>query len=141
MNIISSYNSDLYHIGEHDGAGFRLNCGRTILDHNINVQHFPIYNVKFCTRCGTSADFEKINEQLAKYLRERKQKHIEQMAAQATRLDLRNEQRRQLTSEIMTALEAIGAIVEIEYFVAGAELTGKFKIDGQTHKFEMRLKR
>jgi len=147
MNVlVKSYSSNLYHIGERDVSVYRLRCGRTIKSDNAHAQEWPITNVKFCVRCGNTADYEKVNGALAEHQVNqvnKKQQHELKMNRQRELLELRNGQRRYLAHAIQDALGAIAELrgVEIEYFAAGAELTGKFEADGQIHDFVLRLNR
>jgi len=146
MNVlIKSYSSksNLYHIGQRDVDVYRLRCGRTIKSDNANAQEWPVTNVKFCARCGNTADYEQVNEALAEYQASKKQQHELEMQRQHELLELRNGQRRYLAPAIQDALGTMAELrgVEIEYFAAGAELTGRFEVGGQIHDFILRLNR
>ncbi len=134
---VSSYSSEIIHIGKRDKEVYRLNCGRKILSDNANEG----YGSRRCQKCGTDEDFEHVRAGMHQRAAERAAERAEQAAAQTQRLALRNEQRRVLAPAIQAALEFIGATVEIKHFAAGATLTGEFEVDGEKHRFEMKLKR
>jgi len=143
--LVSSYSSksNLYHIGQRDVNIYRLRCGRTIKSDNANAQEWPLTGVTFCAKCGGDADYEQVNERLAEYQASKKHQHDLEMERQRKLLELRNEQRRYLAPAIQDALGAMAELrgVDVEYLAAGAELVGKFEVDGQIHSFALRLNR
>ena len=132
--IISSYSSEINHIAERDGKIWRTNCGIIIKSDNAGG-----YGSRECSRCGTDADFQRVRGETTQRRHDYDARHKQKQDAADVIEKERDEQRRVLAPAIQAALEFIGGAVEVKYFIAGAEMTGQFEVDGQIHKFKMQL--